>query len=114
MLLRFPDFEQKSNFAKALVFYSICLLINFILMGFIFLFGILTGLYVETGAYEFTYNVSRIITPILMILISSYICYKKNILSQMNVILLILLSAFISIFLLATPGLLIPAYFTTK
>ena len=78
MLLRFPDFEQKSNFDKALVFYSICLLINFILMGFIFLFGILTGLYVETGAYEFTYNVSRIITPILMILILPIYAIKRT------------------------------------
>ena len=114
MLFILRDLEQRKDFIEALVFYSVYLLISFLLIGFALLFGIIANLFVQGEALEFTYNVSRIIAPIFIILISSYICYKKDILSQKYVILLILLSAFSSIFLLTISGLLSAAYFTTK
>lgn len=114
MLFILRDLEQRKDFIEALVFYSVYLLISFLLMGFALLFGSIANLFVQGEALEFTYNVSRIIAPIFIILISSYICYKKDILSQKYVILLILLSAFSSIFLLTISGLLSAAYFTTK
>ena len=107
MLFILRDLEQRKDFIEALVFYSVYLLISFLLIGFALLFGIIANLFVQGEALEFTYNVSRIIAPIFIILISSYICYKKDILSQKYVILLILLSAFSSIFLLTILALFI-------
>jgi hypothetical protein len=98
MLLRLQDLEQKLDFAEALIFYSVYLLISLLLMGFVLLFGSIADLLVQGEALEFTYNISRIIAPVFTILISCYICYKKDILSHKYVILLILLSAFSSIF----------------
>lgn len=114
MLFILRDLEQRKDFIEVLVFYSVYLLISFLLMGFVLLFGSITDLLVQGEALEFTYNISRIIAPVFIILISSYICFKKDILSQKYVILLILLSAFSSIFLLTFSGLLFAAYFTTK
>lgn len=114
LLLQFIDIEQKKNFTEALVFYAIYLLISFFLMGLLILFGIILGNLTYNEAFEFMYFISRIVSPMGMVLISTYICYKKNILDRISVILLILLSAFASLYLVTIFGLLIPAYLTTK
>ena len=113
LLIRILGFEQKKNFEQALIFYLFYLLVSLILMLLLFIFSIIAkSAFGE--ACELTYSITRIAIPIIMILISSYICYKRNILDRISFILLILLSAFSSLFFLTLSGLFVPAYLTTK
>ena len=114
LLLELIDVKQKKNLSDAVIFYVFYLLISFVLMGFLSLFGIISGNVATRDAFEMVYSITRIISPIMIILISFYICYKKNSLDQISVILLILLSAFSSLFFLTITGLIVPAYLTTK
>lgn len=114
MLKDLVEFKRKNNFGEAFIFYVSYLFLSFILMGLLVLFGIITDAISQGEIYKFVYNISRITTPVIIILISSYICYKKNILDRMNFILLILLSALSSLFFITITGLIVPAYLTTK
>jgi hypothetical protein len=114
LLSQILGLEQKKNCTQAFVFYLIYLSVSFILMILLFMSEIIIANIRYGEAFELTYSITRIATPIIIILISTYICYKKNILDRITLILLILLSAFSSLFFLTISGLLIPAYLTCK
>ena len=114
LLAQILGLGQKKTFEQALIFYLIYLSVSFILMLLLFMSEIIIANIPYCEAFELTYSITRIATPIIIILISTYICYKKNILDRITLILLILLSAFSSLFFLTISGLLIPAYLTCK
>ena len=73
LLAQILGLEQKKTFEQALIFYLIYLSVSFILMLLLFMSEMIIANIPYGEAYELTYSITRIVSPIIIILISTYI-----------------------------------------